>query len=75
MFPNVLCPLCSQHEDTILNLMICQELLAVPQNGASHQDIFSPSVDIQRTATLVFRALLQARQIILDWEEEEDTIK
>ena len=63
MFPN---------EDTIPNLLICQELRAVPRNGASHEDIFSPSVDSQRTAVHQFRNLLQARDQILDWEEETE---
>ena len=72
MFPNVLCPLCQLHEDTITNLTICQELRAVPRSGAVYEDIFSSSVDIQRTALLQFRALLQARDRILDWEEETE---
>ena len=41
-------------------------------NQAIYEDIFSPSVDIQTTATVQFRALLQARDRILDWEEEEE---
>ena len=72
MFPNVMCPLCQLHEDTITNLTICQELMAVPRSGAVYEDIFSSSVDIQRTALLQFRALLQARDRILDWEEETE---
>ena len=71
MFQNILCPLCKLHDDTIPNLEICEELRAVPRNGANYGDIFSPSVDIQRTAAVQFRALLQARDRILDWEEEE----
>ena len=70
MFPNVLCPLCKLHEDTIPNLLECQEIMAVPRNGASYEDIFSPSVDIQRNSMLQFRALLQARDRILDFEED-----
>ena len=65
MFPNVLCPLCQLHGDTIPNLMICQELTSVPQNGSAHKDC-------QRTARHQFRALLQARDRVLDWEEEEE---
>ena len=72
MFQNVLCPLCKLHEDTIPNLLECQDIMAVPRNGAIYNDIFSPSVDIQRNAMLQFRALLQARDRILDWEEEEE---
>ena len=72
MFQNILCPLCKLHDDTIPNLEIGQELRAVPRNGSNYGDIFSPSVDIQRTAAVQFRALLQARDRILDWEEEEE---
>ena len=50
----------------------CQELLAVPRTGARYEDIYSPSVDIQRAAVEKFRALMQARERIQDWEEEED---
>ena len=73
MFPNVLCPLCQLHEDTIPNLMICKELISVPRNGSAHKDIFSLSVDCQRKALHQFRALLQARERVLDWEEEAAT--
>ena len=67
-----LCPLCGQHVDTIPALMECQELLAVPRTGATHEDIYSPSVDKQRAAVIQFRALLQARERILDFEEDTD---
>ena len=63
---------CQLHEDTITNLTICQELRAVPRSGAVYEDIFSSSVDIQKTAVLQFRALLQARDRILKWEEETE---
>ena len=72
MYNSDMCPLCGKHVDTIPALMECEELLAVPRTGAQHSDIFSPSVDIQRTAVLQFRALMQARERILDWEEEEE---
>ena len=71
MYGSNMCPLCNQHVDTIPALMNCQELLAVPRTGAQHQDIFSPSVDIQRGAVLQFRALLQARERIIDYEDED----
>ena len=58
--------------DTILALMECQELQAVPITGATHEDIYSPSGDIQRTAVVQFRALLQAREMNLDLEEDKD---
>ena len=70
IFQNILCPLCKLHEDTIPNLLECQEIMAVPRTGATYADIFSPSVDIQRNAMLQFRALLQARDRILDFEED-----
>ena len=66
-----LCPLCQKHIDTIPALMECQEPLAVPRTGATFEDIYSPSVDIQRTAVHQFRALIQARERIQDWEDEE----
>ena len=66
-----LCLLCQKHVDTIPALMECQELLAVPRTGATFEDIYSPSVDIQRTAVHQFRALIQARERIQDWEDEE----
>ena len=72
MYGSNMCPLCNQHVDTIPALMNCQELLVVPRIGAQHQDIFSPSVDIQRGAVLQFRALMQARERILDYEEGEN---
>ena len=72
MYDSDMCPLCGKHVDTIPALMECEELLAVPRTEAQHSDIFSPSVDIQRTAVLQFRALVQARERILDWEEEEE---
>ena len=62
-----LCPLCEQHVYTIPAVIDCQELLAVPRTGATHEDIYSPSVDVQRTAVIQFRALLQARERILDF--------
>ena len=71
MYHTDLCPLCNQHVDTLPALMECQELLAVPRTGAQHEDIFSPSVDIQRAAVIQFRALLQARDRILEYEEED----
>ena len=42
MYQNVLCPLCQTHEDTIPNLLLCEELRAVPRNGAMapHMKIF-----------------------------------
>ena len=70
MFQNVLYPLCKLHEDTLPNLLECQEIMAVPRTGATYEDIFSPSVDIQRNAMLQFWALLQARDRILDFEED-----
>ena len=66
MYGSDLCPLCKQYVDTIPALLQCQELLSVPRTGAEHGDIYSPSVDIQRGAVLQFRALLQARERILD---------
>ena len=72
MFHTNICPLCNQNEDTIPALMDCQELLAVPRTGAQYDNIFSPSVDIQRAAVLQYRALLQARDRILEWEEEKE---
>ena len=72
LYDTDLCPLCGQHVDTIPALMDCQELLAVPRTGATHEDIYSPSVDIQRTAVLQFRALLQTRERILDHKEDSD---
>ena len=65
-------PLCNQHVDTIPALMECQELMAVPRSGAQYQDIYSPSVDIQRGAVLQFRALMQARERILDYDEGDN---
>ena len=72
MFGSDLCPLCKQHVDNIPALLQCQELLAVPRTGAVHEDIFSPSVDLQKSVVLQFRALLQARNRILDYEETDD---
>ena len=72
MYHTDMCPLCTQHVDTLPALMECQELLAVPRTGAEFEDILSPSVYIQRAAVLQFRALLQARERILDFEEEEE---
>ena len=72
MYHTDMCPLCTQHVDTLPALMECQELLAVPRTGAQFEDILSPSVDIQRAAVLQFRALLQARERIIDFEEEEE---
>ena len=71
MYGSNMCPLCKQHVDKIPAIMDCQELLAVPRTGAQHQDITSPSVDIQRGAVLQFRALLQAREEIRDYEDED----
>ena len=71
MYHSDLCPICKQHVDTIPGLMQCQELLAVPRTGAQHEDIYSPSVDLQRAAVVQFRALLQGRERILDYEETE----
>ena len=70
MFNSNLCPLCGKHVDTISALLECEELLAVPRTGAQFSDIYSPSVDIQRAAVYQFRALLQSRDRILDWEED-----
>ena len=72
MFQNVLCPLCQTHEDTLPNLLFCEELRAVPRNLATHEDIFSQYVDTQRTALIQIRTLMQARERFLDWEEEEE---
>ena len=72
MFHTNICPLCNQHVDTIPALMDCQELLAVPRTGAQYEDIFCPSVDIQRAAVLQYRSLIQARDRILEWEEETE---
>ena len=69
MYGTNMCAVCNQHADTIPAMMACQELMAVPRSGAQYQDIFSPSVDIQRGAVLQFRALMQARERILDSEE------
>ena len=71
MFSSDLCLLCKQHGDTIPGLWFCQEFLAVQRTGAEHEEIYSPSVDLQRVAVLQFRALLQARERILDFEEED----
>ena len=70
MFNSDLCPLCKRHVDTIPALFECEELQAVPRSGAQYCDIFSPSVDIQREAVDQFRSLLQARDRILDYEED-----
>ena len=70
MFNSDLCPLCKRHVDTIPALLECEELQAVPRTGAQYCDIFSPSVDIQREAVDQFRSLLQARDRILDYEED-----
>ena len=70
MFNSNLCPVCGKHVDTISALLECEELLAVPRSGARFSDIYSPSVDIQRAAVYQFRALLQSRDRILDWEED-----
>ena len=72
MYHTDMCPLCNQHVDTIPALMECQELLAVHRTGAQYEDIFSPSVDIQRAAVIQFRALLQARDRILQYEETDE---
>ena len=71
MFGSDLCPLCKHYVDTIPGLMHCQELLAVPRTGAQHEDIYSPSVNLQRARVLQFRDLLQARDRILDFEETD----
>ena len=72
MYGTNMCPLCNQHVDTIPALMECQELMAVPRSGAQYQDIYSPSVDIQRGAVLQFRALMQAKERIIDYEEGDN---
>ena len=72
MYYTEMCPLCTQHVDTLPAPMECQELLAVPSIGAQFEDILSPSVDIQRAAVLQFRALLQARERIIDFEKEDE---
>ena len=72
IFQNILGSLCKLHDDTIPNLDVSQELRAVPRNGPNYGNIFSPFVDIQRTAAEQFQALLQARDHILDLEEQEE---
>ena len=75
MYQSNLCPLCNQHVDTIPELMQCQELLAVPRSGAVHEDIYSPSVDLQEAAVQQFRVLLQARDRIMDYEEKDEGLE
>ena len=45
----------------------------MPRTGTSDEDIYSPSVDIQRAAVKQFWALMQARERIQDWQEDKES--
>ena len=75
--PDLACPVCKQHPDTLPNLLTCPALSAEVQieddiSEISHCDIFSPDVSKQKAVTELYIKLLEARETLLTREEPED---
>ena len=75
--PDLACPLCRQHPDTLPNLLTCPALSATLQkeddsSEISYSDIFSSDVSRQKAVTERYIQLLEARETLLTREEPED---
>ena len=75
--PDLACPVCRQHPDTLQNLLTCPALSAVLQledvnSEISHSDIFSSDVRKQKAVTVLYMKLMEARQTLLTREEPVD---
>ena len=70
MFSTIRCELCDKHDDTLPNLLMCEQLTHVPRNGSIYLDVFSQSVQNQKESMLQYRGLLKAREGILKKREE-----
>ena len=77
--PDLACPLCRQHPDTLPNLLTCPALSATVQkeddsSEISYSDIFSSDVSQQKAVTELYSKLLEAREILLTKEKPEDPV-
>ena len=72
MFPTIRCGLCDKHDDTLPNLLMCEQLAHVPRNGSKYCDVFSQSVHTQMESMLQYRELLKERERIIKKREEEN---
>ena len=75
--PDLVCPVCRQHPDTLPNLLTCPALSATVQkeddnSDISYSDIFSSDVSRQKAVTERYIQLLEARETLLTREEPED---
>ena len=72
MYANLMCPLCSAHEDSLAALPICELLKHVERNGSKYSDVYAQNVQSQLAATTQFRALLNERERILEERAEAE---
>ena len=75
--PELACPVCQMHPDTLPNLLTCPALSAVLQledvsRVISHSDIFSSDVRKQKAVTVLYMKLMEARETLLTREEPAD---
>ena len=75
--PDLACPVCRQHPDTLPNLLTCPALSAVLQledvnSDICHSDIFSSDVRKQKAVTVLYMKLMEARETLLMREEPVD---
>ena len=75
--PDLACPVCRQHPDTLPNLLTCPALSAVLQledvnSEISHSDIFSSDVRKQKAVTVLYMKMMEARETLLTREEPVD---
>ena len=75
--PDLVCPVCRQHIDTLPDLMTCPALTTIVQkeddsNQIVFSDIFSSDVSKQKAVTRLYVQLLEARDILLMREEPEE---
>ena len=75
MFPNILCPLCGNHDDTLENVSACEELTHVSSNGTKYSDVFVQSVQYEKLAMQQMRVLLEERERILQLRAEAEAEK
>ena len=77
--PDLVCPVCRQHQDTLPSLMTCPALAPIVQkeNDSSqiaYSDIFSSDVSKQKAVTQLYVQLLEARDNLLLSEEPADPV-
>ena len=75
--PDLACPVCRQHPDTLQDLLTCPALSAVLQledvsSEISYSDVFSSDVSKQKAVTELYMKLMEARETMLTREEPAD---